>query len=227
MRWDDAERSRLEVALNESDVVGVRLTPSGDVDVLLHVLSLPRSGPLLEDGRRRLRLTTASELRFLLRADQAGEHVSVQPAIPLVDLEAVEQFFDSLAWGGSIYGWQFFDDPQLTADWPPQPSLAVRLRDTPADHHTFYWFNECGRVGPGGATGYCIEGTVTFSDIRVFDAVGTELPVETFIDDGLRFWDALNTRDERLSVESQQAAQHGAPKWRGWATDGQPAVGTS
>lgn len=152
--------------------------------------------------------------------------MSDQPAIPLVDLEAVEQFFDSLAWGGSIYGWRFFDDPQLTADWPAESSLAVRLQDTPADHHTFYWFNECGLEGPGGAAGYCIEGTVTFGDIRVLDAVGSELPIETFIDDGVRHWDALHARDERLSADSQREAQQGAPKWRDWATGGQAPVGT-
>jgi hypothetical protein len=35
MEWDDATRERLEVALNESDVVGVRLDPArAYVDVL-------------------------------------------------------------------------------------------------------------------------------------------------------------------------------------------------
>lgn len=57
VRWDEAEGSRLENALNESDVVGVRLKPSGHANVLLHVLSLPPSGPLPKDPRRVLRLT--------------------------------------------------------------------------------------------------------------------------------------------------------------------------
>lgn len=53
MEWDDATRERLEVALNESDVVGVRLDPArAYVDVLLHVIALPESGPLMKDGRR-------------------------------------------------------------------------------------------------------------------------------------------------------------------------------
>lgn len=38
-------------------------------------------------------------------------------------LATVDRFFDSLAWGGSMYGWRFFDEPQLTEDWPRDPSL--------------------------------------------------------------------------------------------------------
>jgi hypothetical protein len=70
MDWDNETRERLETALNESDVVGVRLDSSElHVDVLLHVLSLPANGLLAKDGRRILRLTAPSELRFLLRTD--------------------------------------------------------------------------------------------------------------------------------------------------------------
>jgi hypothetical protein len=176
MEWDNQTRERLETALNESDVVGVRLDPSEQhVDVLLHVLSLPLNGPLAKDGRRILRLMTPSELRFLLRTDPVGEQPANRPAIPIADLAAVERFFDSLAWGGSIYGWRFFDEPDLTSDWPMKPSLAVQLRDLPADH-TFYWFNECGVEQDGTIASYCIEGTIGLDDLLVLDASGNEIP---------------------------------------------------
>ncbi|WP_224280393.1 hypothetical protein [Nocardioides lacusdianchii] len=223
MEWDDATRERLETALNESDVVGVRLDPTGaHVDVLLHVIALPESGPLMRDGRRIMRLTRPAELRFLLRRDPVGEQAATQPAMPLADEAAVESFFDSLAWGGSIYGWRFFDEPGLTRDWPPDPSLRVPVR-AESGAHSFYWFNECGVERDGATEAFCIEGTVTFDDLLVLDPEGREIPVETFIADGVRQWDALYARDERLSVDAQRAADLGAPKWRRWAMGERPA----
>lgn len=224
MDWD-ANRDRLETALNETDVVGVRLDPSGaHVDVLLHVIALPESGPLTKDGRRIMRLTRPAELQFLLRRDPVGEQPVTQPSIPLADEPAVEDFFDSLAWGGSIYGWRFFDDAGLTNDWPADPSLRISVR-TDGGAHSFYWFNECGVESDGETVAFCIEGTVTFDDVVVLDAAGREVPIETFIADGVRQWDALYAHDERLSVDAQHEAQQGALKWRKWAIGGQSAIG--
>jgi hypothetical protein len=225
VEWDDATRERLEVALNESDVVGVRLDPGGaHVDVLLHVIALPESGPLTKDGRRIVRLTRPAELRFLLRRDPVGVQAATQPAIPLADEAAVEDFFDSLAWGGSIYGWRFFDEPALTSDWPADPSLRISVR-TEGGAHSFYWFNECGVGRDSEAEAFCIEGTVSFDDLVVLDAAEREIPIESFIADGVRQWDALYAHDERLSVDAQRAVQHGAPKWRKWAVGSQSAMG--
>ena len=225
MEWDDVTRERLEVALNESDVVGVRLDPArAYVDVLLHVIALPESGPLMKDGRRIMRLKRPAELRFLLRRDPIGEQAATQPAIPLADEAAVETFFDSLAWGGSIYGRRFFDEPGLTRDWPADPSLRIPVR-TEGGAHSFYWFNECGVERDGETQAFCIEGTVTFDDLLVLDAEAREIPIETFIADGVRQWDALYAHDERLSVDAQRAAHQGAPKWRRWAVGSQSAMG--
>ncbi len=224
VEWDDGSRERLETALNESDVVGIRLDPADrHADVLLHVIALPESGPLTKDGRRIMRLTRPAELRFLLRRDPVGAQAATQPAIPLADEAAVEDFFDSLAWGGSIYGWRFFDEPGLTSDWPPDPSLRVSVR-ADGGAHSFYWFNECGVERDGDTEAFCIEGTITFDDLVVLDAAGREIPIETFIAHGLRQWDALYAHDERLSVEAQREAQQGAPKWRKWAVGGQSAI---
>lgn len=118
----------------------------------------------MKDGQRIKRLMRPVELRFILRLDPIGEQSATQPAIPLADEAAVENFFDSLAWGGSIYGWRFFDEPGLTGDWPAGPSLraSVGSRD---GAHSFYWFNECGVERDGETEGFCIEGTVTFEDV--------------------------------------------------------------
>jgi hypothetical protein len=159
-----------------------------------------------------------------LRRDPIGQGVATQPAIPLADAAAVERFFDSLAWGGSIYGWRFFDAPELTSDWPPDLSLRIEVRDDVAPH-SFYWFNECGVEEGGETTTFCIEGTVTFDDLVVFDAAGEEVPIDTFIADGARQWDALYARDVRLSVDAQRASQQDAARWRKWAVGSESAIG--
>jgi len=66
------------------------------------VITLPEPGPLAKDGRRLMRLMRLmwpAGLRFLLRRDPVGEQAATQPAIPLADEVAVENFFDSLVWG--------------------------------------------------------------------------------------------------------------------------------
>ncbi len=104
------------------------------------------------------------------------------------------------------------------------PSLVVEVQPVPADH-TFYWFNECG-VGRGDeAKAYCIEGTIAFDDLAVFDAAGGEIPTGRFLEDGVRHWDALYAHDARLSVDAQREAHERAPKWRAWATGAESALG--
>lgn len=209
--WDDDSRSALEVALNEADVLGIRLEPQGRwCDLLLHVLALPEAGPIDPDPRRILRLLSPTDVRVLLRKDRPDGYGA---AIPLGDLNDVESFFESLSWAGSMYGWKFFDEPALTADWPRNPSLAIKLRSQPAEHSLF-WFNECGRDEQQDKVSYCIEGLVRFDDLQVLDADGRGLSLEAFIADGHRWWEALHCGDDRLSVEAQHRAQGGAQTWR-------------
>ena len=61
---------------------------------------------------------------------------------------------------------------------------------------------------------YCIDGTVTFEDLEVLRADATPQPLDGFIAEGHRYWDALCSHDERLSVQAQRAAQDGTPSWR-------------
>jgi hypothetical protein len=212
MRWDEHTRAAVDLALNEAEVLGIRLDAAGAwCDLLVHVLALPEAGPLDPDARRILRLASPAQLRLVLRRDLFGSEYG--PVIPLASLDAVEAFFASLAWSGSMYGWKFVDDVSLTQDWPPQPSLTVDVRHGPASHSLF-WFNECGRDEGTTKVAYCIEGTVTFEDLSVFRADATPEPLPEFIDDARRFWAALHGGDERLSVEAQRAAQRGTPSWR-------------
>lgn len=77
----------------------------------------------------------------------------------------------------------------------------------------------------GECEALCIEGTVTFDDLVVLDAEEREIPIETFVADGVRQWDALYALDERLSVDAQRESRNRAPKWRKWAEGAESAMG--
>ncbi|HEX5302530.1 MAG TPA: hypothetical protein VFW50_36610 [Streptosporangiaceae bacterium] len=140
MQWDEETRGAVEVALNEADVLGIRLEQSGAwCDLLLHVLALPEAGPPDLDPRRILRLISPAQVRVLLRRQQAGPS-RYGPAITLAGLDAVEDFFASLNWSGSISGSRFLDDLSLVRDWPGRPSLAIGVRPVTGSHSLF-WFS--------------------------------------------------------------------------------------
>lgn len=128
VQWDGQTREGVDTALNEADVLGVRLDPSGAwCDLLLHVLALPLAGPTDPDARRVLRLISPARVAVVLREERVvprEERVSgigFGPVIPLAGLAAVEEFFASLTWSGSMYGWKFLDDPSLTRDCLAEP----------------------------------------------------------------------------------------------------------
>ncbi|MGH3763509.1 hypothetical protein, partial [Actinophytocola sp.] len=189
----------LEVALNEATVVGLRAEPGRAVSLLLHVLALPEEGPPDPDTRRALVLSGVSRVRVLLRRDIPGE-VDYGPAVPLADLAAVEEFFASLTHTGDLYGWEFLDAPDLVADWPAEVSLELMLADAVVGTHSLYWFNECGT--PDGS--FCIEGLVEFTDVTARHADGTPVPIEEFVADGRRWWQAFRTGDPRVVPAAQR-----------------------
>lgn len=104
VRWDEQTRAAVEMALNEADVLGIRLERSGAwCDLLLHVLALPQAGPPDPDARRILRLAMPAQVTVLLREDRV-EPAGYGPAIALGGLDAVEGFFASLSWSDSRPG---------------------------------------------------------------------------------------------------------------------------
>lgn len=213
MRWDDETKEGMNVALNEAEVLGLRLEASGGwCDLLLHVVALPEHGPIDPDRRRILRLRAPARVAVLLRPDQTAT-TGYGDALSLASLDEVETFFAGLTRSDAMYGWSFLDDPDRTTDWPDAPSLLVQVRETDAAHSLF-WFTECGRHDAA----YCLEGTVTFDDLEVLRADEAPVPLEEFIADGARYWQALHARDDRLNSDAQTAAQTGTPTWRPYAS---------
>ena len=211
----DQNRDRLGVALNEAEVVGVRLLDEpGAIGVMLHVAALPEFGEIDRDARRTLVLRGVDQVRVMLRLDMAGDGLG-EP-IPLSGLDSVDAFFASLSFGGSMYGWDFFDRADFTQDWPSPPSLQLTLSDQHPSH-TFDWFmDHCGRVEDGQLRIYLIEGTVGFNEISIQRATGDDQLLETFIDEGVRWWQAFQDHDPRVGHEAQRAWGASRLTWRTW-----------
>ncbi|MEU0561414.1 hypothetical protein [Dactylosporangium sp. NPDC006015] len=207
MTWTEETRIGLEVALNEADVLGLRVSPVDDAaELLLHVCAQSEQTAPDPDPRRVLRLLGATRIRVLLREDPHGGY---GPMIPLTGLDDVEAFYAALGGWYSMYGWEFLDRPARTAGWPAEPSLTVDLRPGPPPH-TLFWFTEGWKAGEG--TGYCIEGTVEFAGLEVTRADGTPVPVEEFTADARHYWDVLFGR--RGAPPQAQVAPAAAPSWR-------------
>jgi len=204
--WDEQFRNGLETALNEAEVVGLRIASSDSAcELLLHVCAQSEQGAKDSDSRRVLRLLRATRIRVLLREDRQGGY---GPAIPLAGLDEVESFFASLGGWDAMYGWEFLDCPSRTGDWPTEPSLTVDVRPGPSPHSLF-WFTECWR--PDDAR-YCIEGTVDFDDLEVTHADGAREPLEEFVAAGRRWWDVLFGR--RGNPPQVQVTPAQTPSWR-------------
>lgn len=205
--WDEQTRAGLEMALNESEVLGLRIVLSDSAcELLLHVCARPERVAKDPDPRRVLRLLRVTRIRALLRDDR---QVGYGPAIPLADLNEVESFFSSLGGWDAMYGRGFLDRPSRSGDWPQQPSLTVDLR-AGRSSHSLYWFTECWR--PDDDVRYCIEGTVDFDDLEITRADGTPEPVEEFVAEGRRWWEVLFGRSGH--PPQAQVTPVDAPSWR-------------
>jgi hypothetical protein len=205
--WNEQTRTGLETALNEAEVVGLRLASSDAAcELLLHVCAQPEQATD-RDPRRVLRLLRATRIRVLLREDR---HDGYGPAIPLAGLDDVESFFASLTGWEAMYGWEFLDRPSRTGDWPDAPSLTVDLRSA-GSTHSLFWFTECWRADDDAR--YCIEGMVDFDDLEVLRADGAREPVEQFVAEGRRWWDVLFGRSGQPPQAQVTPAE--APSWRG------------
>ncbi|GHJ45118.1 hypothetical protein Cs7R123_24600 [Catellatospora sp. TT07R-123] len=215
MLQDRSVVAGLNTALNEADVVGLRVYwPGRTVRLLLHVLALPELGPADPDTRRALIFTGVSQLRVLLRTDRSNNR-DYSKAITLADADDADRFLASVGWSNPMYGWSFVDDPQLTHGWPEELSFTLTSPNGPADGpgtHTLYWFCECGRAEPGGDIGYCIEGDIRFERLEIERADGSPIPLTTFVAAGVRWWEAHEAADPRVSPEAQQS-QPPSPAW--------------
>ncbi|GAA4030840.1 hypothetical protein GCM10022247_64920 [Allokutzneria multivorans] len=214
MEWNRQLVDQVDLAFNESTVCGLFFDESAaEARLLVEVLALPEVGPIDRDPRRVVVFSGVSSVEVILRADLPD---ALGPVQPLESMDALEAFFASLEQAEAMYGWSFVDVDDVGDDWNVTPSLGKRTGRQVAAH-TFHWFTECGRPGSGdGRERYCLQGVINFDALRVERADSQLVPLETFVADARRWWDALERRDARLSAASQRDAQAGAARWRAW-----------
>lgn len=151
---------------------------------------------------------------MILRADRDG---ALGPVLPLASLDTLDRFFASLAQADAMYGWSFTDRENAGEDWNVPASLTATSSEPQAAGHTLHWFTECGRPGPEEEwERFVVQGVIRFVSMRIERADGRPVPMEEFLADARRWWDAFERKDSRLSADAQRRAQARAASWRSW-----------
>jgi hypothetical protein len=215
VNWNRELVDGLDLAFNESTACGLTFdAEAAEARLLIEVLALPEAGPLDRDSRRVAVFSGVSAVEVILRPEMDSD---LGPVLPLESMDALETFFASLGQADAMYGWSFFDIDDPGADWNQPPSLLLHVPTANPSPHTVHWFTECGR--PTAADGwerFFLQGVLRFKDLRIERADLRALPLEAFIADAKRWWDAFAQHDARLSSEAQQQAQAASSAWRGW-----------
>jgi hypothetical protein len=185
------QRDGLNVALNEAAWLGIDIDTDGmRVAVLLDVLTLPAEGPAPDDTNVALLLDGVSRIAASLRNGRWNDtEATIEPLSPLGLDTAVRSFG-----GNPIYGWEFIDPPEEHwAGWRERLSFDANLSEDPAPH-VLELFQESG----SGNLRH-LDLRVWFRELRVYRSTGGEVPLQEFIDGGVRWWDRLHAGDPRTS----------------------------
>lgn len=212
MDVDELLTERLNTALNEAAVCGLRFDPvEGVARLLVEVQALPDQGPIDPDPRRALVMSDVASIAIWLRVDRSE---GLGPPMGLGALEDVEAFFASLQWADAMYGQQFLDNLDAWEPTAGQASLEI-IVDSSRARHSLRRFTECGRREDGAPKRYLLAGIVLFGALHMRRGDGTAMTLAQFADDGTRWWDAFYARDDRASVEAQRRFAASALHWRG------------
>jgi hypothetical protein len=214
VEWDQGLVDRLDLALNESTVCGLRYdADAGEARLLIEVDALPEAGPIDPDPRRVVVMSPVESIEVTLRTHRVDGY---GPVMPLDSFDDLERFFAGLKWANAMYGWEFVDVADPGPAWQVEPSLQAR-RGGGVAAHSLRWFTECGKTsGDGEPRSYVLQGVVWFADLRVERADARPVSLEEFAADARRWWDAFQGRDARVSVAAQRQAHAGAASWRSW-----------
>lgn len=189
MGLTEEQRDGLNIALNEATWQGIDVDQAGDqVAVFVEVLTLPAEGPAPEDTAVALVLSGVSRVAASLRHGQWNDAEAEVEQVTLADLDTAVRNFG----GCPIYGWEFVDPPEENwAGWRDRLSLDVALSNDPAPH-VLDLFQEGGSGNPRH-----LDLRVSFRDLRVQRRDDHEIPLQEFIDGGVRWWDGLHSGDPR------------------------------
>ncbi|MEV6037941.1 hypothetical protein AB0L65_42800 [Nonomuraea sp. NPDC052116] len=181
----------LNVALNEAAWLGIDVdVESMRATVLLDVLTLPAEGPAPDETKIVLLLDGVSRVAASLRNGWWNDAEATVEVLSLPDLDTAVRDFG----GNSIYGWEFINPPEeIWADWRERLSLDANLSEDPAPH-VLDLFQERSSGSPRH-----LDLRVWFRELRVCRGAGEEVPLQEFIDGGVRWWDGLYAGDPRTT----------------------------
>jgi hypothetical protein len=179
-------RIGLGIALNEADLLGFEVDAQNRVAAAtFRVFTLPKKGPAPADSRVQLQFQPVGRVAASLRNGSHDDFNAEVVPFAVEDLLAKVQSFDGLP----VYGWEFFDiheksikklGDRLSLDW--------RSGDDGNSHSISVFQSPGNRI---------LDIWVWFDEMQVRDPEGNVIPIDSFIADGKRWWDAFYKGDER------------------------------
>lgn len=188
MRLTAEQLDGLNVALNEATLLGVEFDPGERVaGVTLDVLALPPDAPERDDGRVLLVLEPVGGIAASLRHGTWDERSA---RVERFGVDEIHGIVAQVA-GNPIYGWEFFDAPAKSfRTWSDRLSLDWHSDLPDGRNHSLDLFQEADSH---------LDLRIWFDGLRIVRADGTEVPLETFVSEGRRWWDAFHRHDPRTA----------------------------
>lgn len=180
------QQEELGVALNEATLVDVQIDPhSASAVITFAPLSLPEEGELPDEYTVQFRLGSVGRVVASLRGGSWDDPTAPITPFLLEELSLIVRSFNQLP----IYGWEFFGTAEtqlanlgarISLDWTSA---------TGGSTYTLRLFQE-------GSNRF-LDLLLWFDSLEIRDQAGKLIPIDTFIADGIRWWDALQKGDPR------------------------------
>ena len=180
------QRSGLNVALNEADLLGVEVDLERRVGAATFaVLSLPESGPVPDDRRVQFLFGRIGRVAVSVRNGRWDDPTAEVVPLSIDELLPTVQSFGGLP----IYGWEFIDcHAKGLASWGKRLSLDWTSGDDGLSHSITVFQDSEDRI---------LELCVWFDQLAIRSPRGADIPIDSFVASGKRWWDAFYAGDER------------------------------
>ncbi|GAB2525122.1 hypothetical protein [Nocardia heshunensis] len=185
---DGLDIKGLNLALSEATCLGIDVdTAAGTLRLELDVLTLPEDGPPPEYCDIYLTLTGVSRVAASLRRQRWDD---LEPVVLPLTLDGLHDAVNSFG-GGALHGWDFLDlSDSSWSQWRKLLSFDTELRDAEGAH--MMEFSQEEGIDPRE-----LDVRVWFDGAVVTDKQGNPIPLQDFIDGGVRWWQAHDAGDPR------------------------------
>ncbi len=188
MELSEEQRLGLNTAISEAACLALDVDEANAiVRVTLEVLSLPVSGPSSTDRTLTLTLSGVGRIAASLRSQNWNQ---TEPVVEPLALSALPSAVNSFG-GAHLHGWEFIDLPESSwTQWGHLLSLDTTLSPDSAPHVLELSQEE-------GASPRELDLRVWFRAVEIRDPAGNAIPLQDFIDGGVRWWTAHDASDPR------------------------------